>query len=347
MAHLNVMPLLTDAYTSDTMHLSTEQHGAYLLLLIAMWRAGGELPDDAEILQRITRVSSKRWPKMWEAIGPFFTSIGNRKLFQKRLKTEWDKASHRKAVAQANGTMPKGTKSFPSGSANALKSHDVSEAVGRRPLEQEPSGSKAKLNPEAKPEPKQTASGSPTLSSSSSRESLTPTSSVAARAGEDQEWIELRKGIVQAYETMQSKVLTPDTHQVDLWRTTGFNPSVCLTVVKIELAKMVAKGDPPTVLKFYNHAIKRAHDDIASGKVAPTQTNGGTAGTPGAKPFVADDEHWRTAMRIFLDGGKLAWIGPGPRPDLQLPGCLVPQRILDEFKTYVPQPRSRPAPAHA
>ena len=88
MAEYPMFPLWTDAYLGDTSHLTTTEHGAYLLLLITAWRSkDGQLPDDDKLLARFTRTTPGQWKKIRPILEPFF-EIENGVWIQGRLTDE-------------------------------------------------------------------------------------------------------------------------------------------------------------------------------------------------------------------------------------------------------------------
>ena len=66
------MPLYVSDYLADTSHLSTEEHGAYILLLMHAWMNNGELPTDDGRLRRICRMDERPWRKSRDEIKAFF-----------------------------------------------------------------------------------------------------------------------------------------------------------------------------------------------------------------------------------------------------------------------------------
>ena len=58
MAEFPALPLWTDAYLGDTTHLTTIEHGAYLLLLMTAWRTADAL--HLYLLDRTSRRSCVR-----------------------------------------------------------------------------------------------------------------------------------------------------------------------------------------------------------------------------------------------------------------------------------------------
>lgn len=114
------MQLYVGDYLADTLDLTTEQHGAYLLLLMTMWRHGAKLPNDPAKLCRVARVSPKRWPTIWSEISRFFDTEGGF-ITNKRLTKEHQKAlsiSHERKTAGSLG-----------GKANALKRQEAAQAT--------------------------------------------------------------------------------------------------------------------------------------------------------------------------------------------------------------------------
>jgi uncharacterized protein YdaU (DUF1376 family) len=82
------MPFLIGRYLGDTMHLTYDQHGPYILLLLHYWRTG-PLPNDDRKLAAITRVPLDIWKsEMAETLREFFTLEADGLLHQKRADEE-------------------------------------------------------------------------------------------------------------------------------------------------------------------------------------------------------------------------------------------------------------------
>ncbi len=53
MAKFPHLPLWTDAYMADTLHLTHEEHGLYLMLLMTIWRSPDcKIPNDLEWVKK-------------------------------------------------------------------------------------------------------------------------------------------------------------------------------------------------------------------------------------------------------------------------------------------------------
>lgn len=65
------MPLYIGDYLKDTGHLSVEEHGAYLLLIMRYWEDGG-LPADERLIQRYSRMSAVQWTESRDVLAALF-----------------------------------------------------------------------------------------------------------------------------------------------------------------------------------------------------------------------------------------------------------------------------------
>ena len=85
------MPFYVGDYLSATGRLTTEQHGAYLLILLDYWKNGAP-PDDDAVLAALARMSPSAWKKARSALIGFF-EIRDGLWVQKRVEHERDRAS--------------------------------------------------------------------------------------------------------------------------------------------------------------------------------------------------------------------------------------------------------------
>lgn len=80
------MPLYVADYLSSTTRLTTEQHGAYLLLIMDYWK-NGRLPNDDHVLSQITRMSIERWGVLRGVLEGFF-EVTDKEWIHTRIEKE-------------------------------------------------------------------------------------------------------------------------------------------------------------------------------------------------------------------------------------------------------------------
>jgi len=88
MAEFPALPLWTDAYLADTGHLSYEEHGLYLHILMTMWRTPAcQMPNDDAW---INRKFGAHADAVRTLCGEFCILSDDRKFWwQKRLRKQW------------------------------------------------------------------------------------------------------------------------------------------------------------------------------------------------------------------------------------------------------------------
>lgn len=98
------MPLYVGDYLADTGHLSTVQHGAYLLLILHYW-AKGELPDDDLQLANIVHLSPDEWHEHKPVLQAFFFDGWKHRRLEAELRRTADMIARRKAAGSKGGTV--------------------------------------------------------------------------------------------------------------------------------------------------------------------------------------------------------------------------------------------------
>lgn len=80
------MPLYVGDYMAATSRLTTEQHGAYLLMIMDYWK-NGPIPDDDAVICQITKLSPNAWSKSKALLLAFFER-SNGRLLHHRVEKE-------------------------------------------------------------------------------------------------------------------------------------------------------------------------------------------------------------------------------------------------------------------
>jgi uncharacterized protein YdaU (DUF1376 family) len=77
MASLPYMQLYVSDYLADTAHLTAQQHGAYMLLLMNYWQKGRPLENTNERLQYVARLTPEEWNDNKAILAEFFIVEGD------------------------------------------------------------------------------------------------------------------------------------------------------------------------------------------------------------------------------------------------------------------------------
>jgi uncharacterized protein YdaU (DUF1376 family) len=97
------MPLYIGDYLADTSRLTTEQHGAYFLLIMDYWRQGPP-PNNPQVLAQITRMTLDAWSNAQALLLDFFQMGDDGRLHHKRIDRELAKAVENKKTMTRRAT---------------------------------------------------------------------------------------------------------------------------------------------------------------------------------------------------------------------------------------------------
>jgi len=92
------MPFYIGDYLADTQHLTTLQHGAYLLLIMHYWQHES-LPNDEKAIARICRLNRVQWESNCQAIAKLFLTGWK----HKRIEFEIEKSKKISAERALSG----------------------------------------------------------------------------------------------------------------------------------------------------------------------------------------------------------------------------------------------------
>jgi uncharacterized protein YdaU (DUF1376 family) len=124
------MPFYVPDYLGDTGHLSTLEHGAYMLLIMHYWMNGG-LPEKEAQLARIVRLSVPEWQEIAPTLRAFFHDGWKHKRVEEELADSAARYERRAKAGKKGGDAKAGNPPHPS-NATAMLDQEASNAVATR-----------------------------------------------------------------------------------------------------------------------------------------------------------------------------------------------------------------------
>lgn len=124
MAALPYIQLYVADYLADTAHLSTEEHGAYILLIFNYWQRGQALNNIKERLGSICKLTPEAWERVKPTLAEFFQIEGD-VWFHQRIEADLAAVAEKSRKASDAG---KRRQSERSANAQRTLSHKDTEA---------------------------------------------------------------------------------------------------------------------------------------------------------------------------------------------------------------------------
>jgi uncharacterized protein YdaU (DUF1376 family) len=130
------MPFYVGDYLRNTGHLTTEQHGAYLLLIMHCWEHE-RLPEMEANRAAIARVSLKAWKSMRPVVEAFFQPDGSHKRVTEEIEKSEKKWMQRTLAGRAGGIKSGISRSIKQANSQANMKRERSERLSETPSESE------------------------------------------------------------------------------------------------------------------------------------------------------------------------------------------------------------------
>lgn len=251
-------------YLADTMYLSLEEHGAYLKLLMCMWRADGWLPDDDKKICMMLGITPKKWASIREGISSFFI-YENGKFSQKRLLAELRATRKKSENLSSNGKL--------GGRPKVLKNNNPDKADGFNRLKQNESIARSPSDSEPEPYSSDTSVSSPDIPSVSNE-----TSGMSERTQSEK-----KPKPAKPPKPKPEDFDPPDWVPRELWEThmevrkskAAVNTARAKKLLVNQLERLRTKGHDPTVI--IENSIRNSWKDYFEPK---ENTNAQTAANP-------------------------------------------------------------------
>ncbi len=345
MALYPALPLFTDAYLADTRHLTTEEHGAYLLLLMCAWRSTGcELIGDDKTLARIAGLSPTRWRRLKPALEQFFDT-GTGVWRQKKLQAVYRDVASRVARNKANGSR--------GGRARAAKAADKPDKTrepGKKDVEVSVKlSSEAQATDQATTQATAQATPQATKAKTKSKsKDKQPPAAVLQNIGEEkcrskEPPIELDLWRTEIASACGDGTLLDDT-VIHLWHAAGVDLALDAvpTIAAISARELKRTGQVPHSLGYYREAVLEAAANRGKAEKAGARQKAQPA-TPQAQKKLFDPTcaaHWRTLLgdpgnRFRGDYMARNWFVPADHPVFRERGLGANPRL--GFTSHIPQ----------